>query len=108
MSPPSQSGKYGMVNRITTKPGQRDAVAKILLSGAGKQGEMRGCELYVVHASTTDSNELWVTEIWRSKEDHEASLKNPDVRALIETGRPMIANIVPTITTPLGGKGLGE
>jgi quinol monooxygenase YgiN len=95
-----------MVNRIVTKPGRRDAVADILLSGSRMQGEMRGCELYLVHASAGDPNELWVTEVWRSKEDHEASLKNADVRALIEKGRPMIASIVPTVTTPLGGKGL--
>jgi quinol monooxygenase YgiN len=47
-----------------------------------------------------------VTEAWRSKQDHEASLKNADVRALIEKGRPLIASIEQTITVPVGGKGL--
>lgn len=98
--------RFGMVNRIVTKPGQRDAVAEILLSGANMQGGMHGCELYVVHTSVSDPNEIWVTEVWRSKTDHEASLENPEVRALIEKGRPMIASIVPAITTAIGGKGL--
>jgi quinol monooxygenase YgiN len=98
--------KFGMVNRIVTKPGQRDAVADILLSGAKMQGGMAGCEIYVVHVSTADPNEIWVTEVWRSKADHEASLKDADVRALIERGRPMISSIVPTLTTAVGGKGL--
>ena len=101
------STRYGMLNRITTKPGQRDAVVQILLSGARMQGAMPGCELYVVHTSPTDANQIWVTEVWRTKEDHEASLKNAEVRALIEKGRPMIASIEPTITVPVGGKGLG-
>jgi quinol monooxygenase YgiN len=95
-----------MVNKLVAKPGQRDAVVDILLSGAKMQGAMRGCEIYIVHTSTTDPNEIWVTEVWKSKEDHEASLKNADVRALVEKGRPMIESVVPTITTARGGKGL--
>jgi quinol monooxygenase YgiN len=100
------STRYGMLNRITTKPGQRDAVVQVLLSGARMQGAMPGSELYVVHTSPEDGNLIWVTEVWRSKEAHEASLKSPDVRALIAKGRPMIASIEPTITVPVGGKGL--
>lgn len=98
--------RYGMLNRITTKPAQRDAVVEILLSGARMQGAMSGCELYVVHTSPKDANQIWVTEVWRSKEDHEGSLKNADVRALIEKGRPLIVSIEQNITVPVGGKGL--
>ena len=100
------STRYGMLNRITTKPAQRDAVVQILLSGARMQGAMPGCELYVVHTAPDDANLIWVTEVWRTKGAHEASLKSPDVRAVIEKGRPMIASIEPTITAPVGGKGL--
>jgi quinol monooxygenase YgiN len=100
------STRYGMLNRITTKPAQRDAVVQILLSGARMQGAMKGCESYIVHTSVTDPNQIWVTEVWRSKEDHEASLKNAEVRALIERGRPLIASIEQTMTVPVGGKGL--
>jgi quinol monooxygenase YgiN len=100
------SSKFGMVNRLVTKPGQRDAVVEILLSGAKMQGGMRGCEIYIVHTSTTDPNEIWVTEVWSSKADHEASLQNPEVRALVEKGRPMIASVVPTLTSVMGGKGI--
>jgi hypothetical protein len=41
-----------------------------------------------------------------SKEDHEESLQNDEVRALVEKGRPMIASVVPTITNAVGGKGI--
>jgi quinol monooxygenase YgiN len=98
--------RYGMLNRITTKPAQRDTVVEILLSGARMQGAMSGCELYVVHTSPKDPNQIWVTEVWRSKEDHEASLENAEVRALIEKGRPLIVSIEQNITVPVGGKGL--
>ena len=102
----SSSSKFGMVNKLVAKPGRRDAVVEILLSGANTQGGMRGCEIYIVHTSTTDPNEIWVTEVWSSKEDHEASLKNAEIRAIIEKGRPMIEAVVPTITNAVGGKGL--
>jgi quinol monooxygenase YgiN len=102
----SRTNKFGMVNRLVTKAGQRDAVVDILLSGARLQGGMRGCEVYVVHTTPTDPNEIWVTEVWSSKTDHEASLQNAEVRTLIEQGRPMIASLVPTVTNAVGGKGL--
>ena len=95
-----------MLNRITTKAGQRDAVVQILISAARLQCAMPGCDIYVIHKSPDDANLLWVTEVWRTKEAHEASLKSADVRALIEKGRPMIASIEQTITIPVGGKGI--
>ena len=100
------NNKYGMINKLTTKPGQRDPVVQILLGAARLQGGMRGCELYIVHTSPDAADVIWVTEAWRSKEDHETSLKNAEVRALIEKGRPMIASIDQTVTMPMGGKGL--
>ena len=98
--------KYGMINKIVAKPGQRDAIVQILLAAARKQGGMKGCDLYIVHTSPTEAEVIWVTEIWRSREDHEASLKSAEVRALIDKGRPLIASIEPMVTMPQGGKGL--
>jgi quinol monooxygenase YgiN len=100
------TSKYGMINKLVAKPGQRDAIVHILLAGARMQGEMKGCDLYIVHTSPTEADLIWVTEVWRSKEDHEASLKSAEVRALIEKGRPLIASIEPTVTIPQGGKGM--
>jgi quinol monooxygenase YgiN len=102
----NSGARFGMVNKLIAKAGQRDAVVEILLAGANVQSGMRGCEMYVVHTSTTDPREIWVTEVWRSKADHEASLQNQDVRALVERGRPMIDSVIPTTTNAVGGKGL--
>ena len=51
---------------------------------------------------------IWVTEVWKSKEDHDNSLQNEDVRELIGKafslmdGKPTAA----TVMKILGGKGL--
>ncbi len=50
---------------------------------------------------------MWVTEAWTSREEHERSLEDKGVRALIERARPLIAEIGDrTELRPVGGKGL--
>lgn len=47
-----------MLNRITTKAGQRDAVVQILILAARLQCAMPGCDIYVIHQSPDDANLL--------------------------------------------------
>lgn len=52
---------------------------------------------------------LWVTDVWDSRESHEASLTAPSVQAAIAKGRPLIAGFSNRVeTVPLGGHGLGS
>lgn len=95
---------YGRISEIVAVPGERDALAEILLENAG---EMPGCLSYVVAADAEDSDVLWVTEVWESEKKHEASVSLPAVRDAMERGRPLIAEFGETvITAPLGGHGL--
>ncbi|MBL8988666.1 MAG: antibiotic biosynthesis monooxygenase [Gemmatimonadetes bacterium] len=95
---------YGLIGKITTTPGQRDAFAAILLEGTN---EMPGCLSYVVAIDPAEPDALWVTEVWDSKASHEASLALPAVRAAIAKGRAMIAGFSNRVeTTPIGGAGL--
>ncbi len=80
---------FGTIGRLKATPGQRDALATILASGSG---EMPGCISYVVAEDLADADALWVTEIWESKEAHQASLSLPAVREAIAKGRPLIAS----------------
>lgn len=96
---------YGRIGKIVAVPGERDALAEILLENAG---EMPGCLSYVVAADVEDSDVLWVTEVWESEEKHQASLSLPAVRDAMERGRPLIADVgEAVVTTPFGGHGLG-
>lgn len=98
---------YGLIGKMTARPGQRDALIAVLLDGTGA---MPGCLSYVVARDPADPDALWITEVWESKSHHEASLALPSVREAIAQGRPMIAGFGPERfeTEPVGGHGLRE
>jgi|SRR5215471_15175360 len=97
---------YGLIGKITATPGQRDALAAILLGGTGA---MPGCLSYVVATDPADADALWVTEVWESQASHRASLGLPAVQAAIAKGRPLIAGFSNRVeTVPLGGHGLEQ
>lgn len=95
---------YGLIGKMTATPGQRDALAAILLEGTG---DMPGCLSYVVATDAAEPDALWITEVWDSQASHQASLRLPAVQAAIARGRPLIAGFSNRVeTTPLGGHGL--
>ena len=98
---------YGLIGRLTAVPGQRDTLIEILLGGVSG---MPGCLSYVVARDTTSDDALWVTEVWESQEDHQASLGLPSVQEAIAKGRPLIAGFGPERfeTEPIGGHGLAS
>lgn len=99
--------RYGLFGKIITHEGKRDEFAALLLEAATALQEFAGCELYVVSVSSTEANAVWVTEVWKSAEDHKASLALDSTKAAIERGRPLIAGFEQrTEFMPLGGKGL--
>ena len=99
-----ENGMYGLIGRMIAVPGKRDELATILLEGTGS---MPGCLSYVIAADPTNTDALWITEVWDSRDSHAASLKLPGVQAAIAKGRPMIAGFDSrSETVPLGGHGL--
>lgn len=95
---------YGLIGRMIAVPGKRDELATILLEGTNA---MPGCLSYVIAADPTNTDALWITEVWDSRDSHAASLKLPGVQAAIAKGRPMIAGFDSrSETVPLGGHGL--
>lgn len=97
---------FGLIGKIRAHPGQRDALAAVLLSG---MRGLPGCLSYVVARDPEDEDALWVTEAWRSREAHRASLERPEVRDAITRGRPLIRAFETRVETePVGGHGLAE
>lgn len=98
------SNMYGLIGKVTAVPGERDALIEILLEGAAG---MPGCLSYVVAKDAADGNAIWITEVWETREHHEASLELPSVQEAIRKGRPLIGGFEERIvTTPVGGQGL--
>ena len=80
---------YGFVGSMKAKPGHRDDVVAILLSGVDGLRQV-GCDLYLVGVSNADDVTIWVSEVWSSKEAHDASLQLPETRAAIGAAMPML------------------
>ena len=64
---------------------------------------------HVVTEAGTVDDAIWTYEVWRSQADHQASLTNEAVKALIASARPLIAGMSDRMElVPLGGKGIPE
>jgi len=95
---------YGLIGKIIAKAGQRDTLIKILLEGSS---DMPGCLSYIVSKDSEEEDAIWVTEVWDSKESHQASLSLPSVKEAISQGRPMIEGFgMQAEMEPAGGHGL--
>ena len=94
----------GLISKVNTVPGQRDALAAILLEGTQA---MPGCLRYVVASDPAGDDGLWITEVWDTQASHRDSLSLPAVQAAIAKGRAMIAGFSNRVeTVPIGGYGL--
>lgn len=79
---------YGLIGAIRSTPGDRDVLMGALASGSQ---DMPGNEVYLIAADANDADLVWITESWRSREDHQASLALPAVQQAIARARPVIA-----------------
>lgn len=99
-----EGGMYGLIGKFIAKPGQRDALISILLESTAA---MPGCRSYIVAADPADPNGVWITEVWDSEADHQASLDLPQVKDAIARAMPLIEGFGEHIVTaPVGGVGL--
>jgi len=80
---------YGYLATMRTTAGNRDKVVGILLSGVDGL-RAAGCQVYAVSVSDTDPDLIWVSEVWHSKEHHDASLQLPETKAAIAQAMPML------------------
>lgn len=84
------TNKYLLHGKLTAKAGHRDELADILLQASQLVSTAKGCKLYVIGKAESDTNGVYVTEIWDSKVDHDNSLKVEGVRELIMKAMPLI------------------
>jgi quinol monooxygenase YgiN len=95
---------YGLIGSMNAVPGRRDDLITILSEAVSN---MPGCLSYIVAKDSRDETTIWITEVWDSKESHDASLSLPSVTKAISAARPMIAAFGnQVITTPVAGSGL--
>jgi quinol monooxygenase YgiN len=97
---------YGYIGSMKTQPGRRSDVVDILVGGA--EGlRAAGCLQYTVGVAAADEVTVWVSEVWHSKQAHDASLQLPAAKEAIARATPMLASGFPRVeTTVAGGLGL--
>ena len=83
--------KYFSHGKLTAVSGKRGELQDILLRAAELVRPMHGQKLYIVSVED-DGDDVWVTEVWDSKKDHDASLQDAVVRKLIGEAMPLIAS----------------
>jgi quinol monooxygenase YgiN len=99
--------RHGLHGAIRAHAGHGQELLDHLLEAARVVEHAPGCELYLVSRDTEDPDTVWITEVWASQADHEASLGLPAVGELIGRARGVIAGMGPSHAfVPVGGLGL--
>ena len=82
--------KYLLHGKLTAKQGEANQLAEILIEASQLIKTAKGCNLYVVSKDSANQSDVWVTEIWNTKEDHDNSLSVPGVKELIGHAMPIL------------------
>ncbi len=87
---------FGIIGQMMIAPGKRDFVIAALLEGTS---DMPGNIAYLIAEDAEEENAIWITEVWRTKTDHENSLKLPLVQAAIGKAREHITGFGTRVET---------
>lgn len=99
---------YARHGKIRALEGKGQELAAILLEAAALVSTAKGCRLYMVSREEAHPEDIWVTEVWESRDDHARSLQMEEVKALISRARPLLGSEPPSSQElqVLGGSGL--
>lgn len=82
--------KYGLIASLKAKEGKTKELSIILLKASDIVSKSEGCISYIVSLDSNDPTLIWIIEVWVNKTNHDESLKNPEVRALIGNAMPLL------------------
>jgi quinol monooxygenase YgiN len=93
--------------KLVAHEGSGGKLADLLLAAADALADNPGCELYLVSRQAGEPDIIWVTELWRSQADLDASIEQ--IRGSEQVAAAMALVKVPQMIELelLGGKGLG-
>lgn len=98
---------YGLLNKLTAKPGERGTVVEILLESGTRFTDNPACLMYMVSEAAGDPDTIWVTDLWTSKQEHVEALKDPELKPYIQQAMPLLEGMPEQIEiNPRGGLGV--
>lgn len=80
---------FANIGRLGVRPYARDELVRILTRPNTEMRES-GCLSYDVGVNDESPGFVFVSELWRSADDHAASLQLESVRAAIAEARPLL------------------
>ena len=83
---------YALFGKFTSKPEDRDKLASILLEASLLLAGNPDCFRYEISTSE-EAGTVWVSELWKNKAAHDASLEPEEVRNLIMKAKPLITGM---------------
>ena len=98
----SQVARYG---KAIAKQGKGGELAEVLLAAAAELEDDPGCELYLVNRQSDRPDVIWVTELWRSQADLDASLERIRGSSSVAQAMALVDDWEVVELDLLGGKG---
>lgn len=68
-------GRVARYGKAVAREGRGEELAEHLLAAAADLEGDPGCELYLVNRQSGEPDVIWVTELWRSQDDLDASIE---------------------------------
>jgi quinol monooxygenase YgiN len=81
---------YMLINKMTTKPGKRDDVIKILLDSGSAFDNNDSCYLYLVSKDAKDDSVIWVQDIWKDNKSHQEAMNDETMKEYIQQAMPLL------------------
>ena len=94
---------YALINKMTSKPGKRDEVTKILLESGKAFDDNPNCILYVVSKDKKDENVLWIQDVWVDEISHQEAMSDTIMREYIAKAFPLLVGMPEQIEIELAG-----
>jgi quinol monooxygenase YgiN len=88
---------YGLIHRLVTHPGQRDAFIGLVRD----HGAAPGCLSLVLAHDPAHPDGVWITEVWPSEDAYRATLAREDVQATVAATRRLVASFDAATTRPV-------
>jgi quinol monooxygenase YgiN len=94
--------RYG---KAVAREGRGDELAELLLGAAADLDGDPGCELYLVNRQVGEPDVVWVTELWRSQDDLDASIEKIRGSDQVASVMELVSDWEMIELELLGGKG---
>jgi quinol monooxygenase YgiN len=100
----NQVARYG---KLVAYEGRGLELAELLLKAAQELADDPRCELYLVNRQAGESDTIWVTELWRSQADLDASIEQIRGSKDVAAAMALVKAAEMVELELLGGKGSG-